>query len=94
MKLNVFPCRDGFLLSAECMDLPKRARDAFWPISQMLGVIECDDLPADVCAWVSEDIEALNFSFVATATALRAWLPTLAAQHPFDDSAQLHPGRR
>lgn len=93
MKLNVCVCRDGFLLSAECMVVPKRATDVYWPVTTIIGVVDSDDLPAELAARIAEDVEAVQFAFVNTAEALRANLPTLAAKHPFDPAAQLHPPR-
>lgn len=92
MKLNVFVCRDGFLLSPDCMVLPKMAQEVFWPVTSIIGVLDCDDLPTDLCERVNADVEDRQFSFVATGIAIQARIPTLAAAHPFDDSTQLHPG--
>jgi hypothetical protein len=91
MKLNVFACRDGFLLSAECMFAPRKATEAYWPVSAILGIVDCDKLPADLCAYITQDIDTQQFSFVSTAEAFRVGLPLLASEHPFNSEGQLHP---
>jgi hypothetical protein len=83
MKLNVFACQGGFLLSAECMLAPREANEAYWPVSAILGVVECDELPGDLCGYITKDIKSKHFSFVSTAEAFRAGLPTLATKNPF-----------
>jgi hypothetical protein len=49
MKLNLFACQDGYLLSPDCMLAPRAASQAHWPVSALLGIVDCDELPPDLC---------------------------------------------
>ena len=73
------------------MVVPKAATDIYWPVTSIIGVLDCDELPPDLCQRVTEDVEARHYAFVSTAEALRANIPTLAAKHPFNINSQVHP---
>ena len=81
MKLNVFACKDGFLLSPDCMLAPRDATKAHWPVSALLGIVECAELPPDLCSFVEQDIDEKQFSFVSTAEAFRVGIPVLASKN-------------
>lgn len=82
VKLNVFACKDGFLLSSDCMLAPRNATRAHWPVSALLGVVDCEELPADLCSFIEQDIDDKQFSFVSTAEAFRVGIPGLASKNP------------
>ena len=91
MKLNLFACKEGFLLSPNCMLAPHAATRVHWPVSTILGIVDCAELPTDLCAFITQDIEDKQFSFVSSAEAARVGLAELAAKNPFDPEQQLHP---
>ena len=82
MKLNVFACQDGFLLSPDCMLAPRQATRAHWPVSALLGIVDSEELPADLCSYIEQDIDDKQFSFVSTAEAFRVGIPVLASKNP------------
>ena len=82
MKLNVFACQDGFLMSPDCMLAPRQATRAHWPVSALLGIVDSDELPADLCSYIEQDIDDKQFSFVSTAEAFRVGIPVLASKSP------------
>jgi hypothetical protein len=79
MKLNLFACRDGYLLTAECMLPPMRAAEMYCPVSATLGIVDGARLPQDVRARVLGDVRARQCAFVSMAEAFRLGLPQLAA---------------
>ena len=82
MKLNLFACQDGFLLSPDCMLAPREATKMHWPVSALLGTLDGDELPSALRRYVEQDIEEKQFSFVSTAEAFRVGLPVLASKDP------------
>jgi hypothetical protein len=90
MDLNVAVCRDGYLLSADCVAVPQRATELFWPVSAVLGIIDCRELPDDACDRILGDIDAKQYSFVGTLEALRMGIPTLASLRPYEPTGNLH----
>ena len=82
MKLNVFACYGGYLLSAECMFAPREATEVYRPVAAMLGLVACDELPPPLCERVARDIEQQQFAFVRADEAKHVRLPMLAMQHP------------
>jgi hypothetical protein len=79
MKLNLFACSNGYLLTAECMLPPMRAAEMYWPVSAKLGVVDGARLPEDVRTRVLGDVRARQCAFVSAAEAFRLGLPQLAA---------------
>ena len=82
MKLNVFACHGGYLLSAECMFAPREATEVYRPIAAILGLVACDELPPPLCERVVRDIDLQQFAFVSVDEAQHVQLPMLALQHP------------
>ena len=82
MKLNVFACYGGYLLSAECMFAPREATEAYRPVAAVLGLVACDELPPPLCERVARDIDDQQFSFVSIDEARQIRLPMLAMGHP------------
>ena len=76
MKLNAFSCREGFVLSAECMLAPRAAEMDCGSISALLGTVDCTELPDAVCADITAQIDARQYAVVtldvAQASNLRA----------------------
>lgn len=64
MRLNLFVCRDGWLLSSECMLASREAEDAHGPVSAFLGILDCAQLPDPVCRDILEGIYARQFAFL------------------------------
>ena len=93
MDLNVFACRDGFLLSAQCMLVPQRATETYWPVSAVLGIVDCRELPGELCDRILDAIDAKQFAFVSMAEAFRVGLPTLASMRPYAETG-MHPRSR
>jgi hypothetical protein len=93
MDLNVFTCRNGFLLSAQCMLVPQRATELYWPVSSVLGIVDCRQLPSALCDRILDAIDAKHFAFVSSAEALRVGLPTLASMRPYAETG-VHPHPR
>jgi hypothetical protein len=79
MKLNLFACREGYLLTAECMLPPMRAAELYWPVSETLGVVDGARLPDEVRTRVLGDVRARQCAFVSMTEAFRLALPQLAA---------------
>lgn len=82
MKLNVFACNGGYLLSDECMFAPREATEAHRPVVAMLGLVECDELPAPLGERVTRDIERQLFAFVPTDEAKQLRRQIRTVQHP------------
>jgi hypothetical protein len=57
------------------------------PVSSLLGVVDCDKLPSDLCQQVEQDIEEKQFSFVSMAEAFRSSLPVLVSLNPPPEKA-------
>ena len=70
VKLNAFACRDGYVLSNECMHAPKAAEDAHGAISGLLGIVDCAELPAPLCEAVVESVYSEHYAFLSIAQAL------------------------
>ena len=71
MKLNAFSCRDGYILSSDCMLAPMDAETAHGDVSALLGIVDCMDLPADVCEMVSAAVYSKQYAFLPTDEARR-----------------------
>lgn len=71
MKLNAFSCRDGYILSSDCMLAPMDAETAHGDVSALLGIVDCTDLPADVGEMVSESVYSKQYAFLPTDLARR-----------------------
>ena len=84
MRLNVFSCREGFVLSADCMLAPREAEMDCGPVSALLGTINCTELPEDVCADINHQVEARQYAFVTLAVAISSNLRAL-----IEDSARI-----
>ncbi|KGQ20602.1 hypothetical protein LF41_1139 [Lysobacter dokdonensis DS-58] len=82
MKLNVFACSGGYLLSAECMFAPREATEAYRPVAEIFGLVMCDEPPPPLCERVAKDIDLQQFAFVSCSEAKQIRLPMLALQHP------------
>jgi len=82
MRLNAFACRDGFVLSAECMLAPRAAEMDCGSISALLGTLDCTELPEAVCADITAQVDARQYAFitlqVARASNLRALIQDTA----------------
>ena len=94
MDLNVSACRDGYLLSADCGVVPQRATELYWPVSSVLGIVDCRELSEEACTRILEDIDAKQYSFVGSAEALRLRIPILASLRPYEPTGNLHPRRQ
>ena len=77
VNLNVFSCRDGFVLSADCMLAPREAEMDCGPISALLGVIDCTELPEPVCAEINAQVDARQYAFVPMMVAMASNLRAL-----------------
>ena len=53
-----------------------------WPVSALLGIVDSEELPADLCSYIEQDIDDKQFSFVSTAEAFRVGIPVLASKNP------------
>jgi hypothetical protein len=93
MDVNVSACREGYLLSADCMAVPQRATDLYWPVSAVLGIIDCRELPDEACERILADIDARQYSFVGTPEALRLRIPILASLRPYEATGNPNPRR-
>lgn len=82
MKLNVFACYGGYLLSAECMFAPREPTEVYHPVAVIVGLVPCEELPSPLCERVARDIERQQFAFVHADEAKHVRLPMLAMQHP------------
>ena len=80
MKLNVFACQGGYLLSADCMFAPREATEAYRPVAAILGLVICDELPPPLRERVSREIDRQQFAFVGADEAKLAQLAMLAIQ--------------
>jgi hypothetical protein len=78
MRLNVFSCRDGFVLSADCMLVPLAAEMECGSISALLGTLDCTELPVDLCADIVAQLDARHYAIVtlgaSKASNLRAFI--------------------
>src|SRR5204863_8870537 len=70
MRLNVFSCRDGFVLSAECMLAPRAAEMECGSISALLGTLDCTELPAEVCADITAQVDTRQYAIVTLEVAV------------------------
>ena len=66
MKLNAFSCRDGYILSSDCMLAPMEAETAHGEVSALLGIVDCTELPPEVCAKVIASVYSKQFAFLPT----------------------------
>ena len=57
MKLNVFACYGGYLLSAEGMFAPREPTEVYHPVAVIVGLVSCEELPSPLCERVARDIE-------------------------------------
>jgi hypothetical protein len=85
VKLNAFACRDGYVLSNECMLAPREAEAVHGAMSQRLGIVDCHELPPALCEAVIEAVYRDQFAFVTIAQALTVSMKIHPAQVP-------HPG--
>jgi hypothetical protein len=72
VKLNAFACRDGYILSNECMLAPKTAEVVHGTMSPRLGIVDCRELPSPMCESILEAVYRDQFAFVPIAEALDA----------------------
>lgn len=77
MKLNAFSCGRGYILSAQCMFAPLDSEDECGQISQLIGPLDCDKLPTELCASIQRQIDQRLFAFVPTEVALASHLREL-----------------
>jgi hypothetical protein len=82
VKLNAFACRDGYVLSNECMLAPRAAEDAHGAMSALLGIVDCHELPPPLCAAVIDSVYRDHYAFVPIALALDAKLKIHPAALP------------
>lgn len=69
MRLNAFSCGRGYILSAQCMFAPLDSEDECGQVSALIGPLDCEKLPADLCASIVRQIDDRLFAFVPTAVA-------------------------
>lgn len=84
MRLNVFSCRDGFVLSADCMLAPRAAEMECGGISALLGTLDCTELPESVCAAIKAEVDARAYAVVTLEVAMSSNLRAL-----IQDSARI-----
>jgi hypothetical protein len=70
VKLNAFACRDGYVLSNECMLAPREAEAVHGVMSRRLGIVDCHELPPTMCEAVIEAVYRDQFAFITIAQAL------------------------
>ena len=93
MDLNTYACQGGYLLSPGCMLVPQRATEIYWPVTGLIGVVDCRELPEEVCTRILQEVQTKFFSFVPLAEAMRVGLPQLASRRPYLNPDALHPQR-
>ena len=74
MKLNVYSCGRGFILSAQSMFAPLDSEDECGQVSKLIGPVDCDQLPTDLCASVLRQIDVRLFAFVPADIAISSHL--------------------
>lgn len=72
VRLNAFACRDGYILSNECMLAPLEAESAHGKMSERLGIVDCTQLPEPICSAIVEAVYRDQWAFVPLAEALGA----------------------
>ena len=77
MKLNLFSCPPGYLLSPDCMLAPLEAVHVYGPVSPLLGTLDCDELPAELCERIRTEVERRAFAFVPLNEGIEANIPGL-----------------
>jgi hypothetical protein len=82
VKLNAFSCRDGYVLSNECMLAPKAAEAVHGAMSPRLGIVDCHELPPPVCEAVIEAVYRDQYAFLPIAQALTLEMKIHPAQVP------------
>lgn len=75
LELNLYACRDGVLMSPECMVPPRDADEYFRTCSARLGVLRCRDLGPEYCERIRKEVERRAFSFLTTEEAARVDVP-------------------
>ena len=76
LKLNVFRCRDGYLVCPEFMYLPDHAFASLAHVSPLLGTLVCGWFPEMVCRNVRAAINDDFFAFLPYEEAVFAGLPS------------------
>jgi hypothetical protein len=87
VKLNAFACRDGYVLSNECMLAPRAAEAAHGAMSALLGIVDCHELPPPLCEAVVESVYRDHFAFIPIAQALNVSMKIHPPQIPRTGSA-------
>jgi hypothetical protein len=72
VKLNAFACRDGYVLSNECMLAPRAAENVHGEISALLGIVDCHELPPPLCEAIIDSVYRDHYAFVPIGQALDA----------------------
>lgn len=74
LKLNVFECSAGFLVSPDFTLLPKHALREHGPECPFAGTLVCAKLPPKLCLHVRTEIDRNFFAFIPSSAALLAGL--------------------
>lgn len=64
VKLNVFSCPDGYVVSPACMLASEEARRRHGPITGFAGTLKSGNLPIELRSSIERALEGESFAYV------------------------------